>query len=108
NSISLIKFLQKSGMKKIIYLFVISCFLNSSAKSQTTFNEELKKHYLNVYHQSVLYNDAKTAIGALHGYISLENKNIPYKDTLSMLYFATQSYYTALILSQEVLKEDPN
>ena len=95
-------------MKKIIYLVLIASF-SITAKSQTAFADSLKKHYLNVYRQSVFYNDVKTAINALHGFTVLSNnaQAMPYKDTLAMLYFANKEFYSALLLSQEVLKQDP-
>jgi tetratricopeptide (TPR) repeat protein len=95
-------------MKKIIYLAVITSF-SINATSQNAFTDSLKKHYINVYHQSFRYNDAKTAISALNGYIAMSNNEqvLPYKDTLSMLYFANKEFYSALLLSQEVVKQDP-
>ncbi|MFZ9387216.1 MAG: tetratricopeptide repeat protein [Chitinophagaceae bacterium] len=66
----------------------------------------LKKHYLSVYRQAVYYNDLNTAIGALHGYLAV-GKSIPYKDTLSMLYFNAKSFVSALQLAEEVYKADP-
>lgn len=67
----------------------------------------LKRHYLKMYNQAMVYNDANEAINALHGYIALDNSLI-YKDTLSMLYFGRKSYYSSLLLSEEVYKAQPS
>lgn len=85
------------------------CF-TVTAKSQTSFTDSLRKHYLNVYHQSIEYEDLRNAISALHGYIAVSNdaQALPYKDTLSMCYFANKEFYLSLVLAQEVLKKDPS
>lgn len=66
----------------------------------------LKKHYLKMYSNALSWNDAGAAISALHGYLAVDD-NLSYKDTLSMLYFSTKNYYSALILSEEVYKGQP-
>ncbi|MBK7883754.1 MAG: hypothetical protein IPJ81_08100 [Chitinophagaceae bacterium] len=96
-------------MKKIIYLLIVTGF-SFTANSQVAFSDSLKKHYVDIYRQSVAYNDVRTAIGALHGYVALSNaaQGVPYKDTLAMLYFVNKEFYPSLLLSQEVLKQDPS
>lgn len=89
-------------MKKIFFL-LCGLIVISSSNGQT---DSLKKHYLKMYKQALTYNDATIAINALHGYIA-EDNNILYKDTLSMLYFNTKSYYSALLLAEEVYKASP-
>jgi tetratricopeptide (TPR) repeat protein len=93
-------------MKKIVPL--LTClFLASVAYAQTPTMDSLKKHYLKVYNQAVLYNDVHTAIGALNGYIAIDNSP-QYKDTLSMLYFSSGAYYSSLALAQEVHQAVPS
>lgn len=89
-------------MKKFVPL-LICLFVFSAVKAQ---DSSLKKHYLKVYNQALNYNDANTAVNALHGYLALDN-NMLYKDTLSMLYFSIKSYYSALMLAEEVYKAVP-
>jgi tetratricopeptide (TPR) repeat protein len=89
-------------MKRIAPLFF--CLLTLSVAAQDT--EAMKKHYLKVYNQGLTYSDANAAINALHGYLSVDN-NLNYKDTLSMLYFSSKSYYSALLLAEEVYKGNP-
>lgn len=90
-------------MKKITP-FLFCFFLVFNGYSQD--NEALKKHYLKMYQQGISYNDISTAITSLHGYIALDN-SLAYKDTLSMLYFSTKSYYSSLMLAEEVYKGMP-
>ncbi len=91
-------------MKKKIFslLTALLVFCGAIAQDSTT----LKKHYLKVYNQSLSYNDATTAINALQGYIAIDD-GVAYRDTLSMLYFTTRNYYSALLLSEEVFKAVP-
>jgi len=92
-------------MKKLIPLLL--CFIVvAGASAQTAESVTLRKHYLKMYNQSLVYNDISTAINALHGYIA-EDNNLAYKDTLSMLYFSTKSYVSSLLLSEEVYKHSP-
>jgi len=69
--------------------------------------EAMKKHYLKTYNHALEYNDVNAAINALHNYLA-EDSNIMYRDTLSMLYYSVKSYYSSLILSEEVYKAQPN
>ncbi len=90
-------------MKKI--LPVLTCVvMMMSAQAQD--NEAMKKHYLKIYSQGLTYNDVNTAISGLHGYIAADD-NLYYKDTLSMLYFTTKSFYSSLLLAEEVYKKAP-
>jgi tetratricopeptide (TPR) repeat protein len=89
-------------MKKLIPLF-IGILVISGAAAQDSIS--LRKHHLKVYRQALAYNDANAAINALQNYIAADNNN-RYKDTLSMLYFNVKSYYSALLLAEEVYKAD--
>jgi tetratricopeptide (TPR) repeat protein len=85
---------------------VLACLMISSvalAQDSTA----LKKHYLRVYNNAIAYNDVGAAINGLHGYLA-EDNSLAYKDTLSMLYFSSKSYYSALVLAEEVYKASPN
>lgn len=90
-------------MKKLITILLLS-LIHLYAASQTT--ADLGNHFLKVYRQAMKYNDANTAISALHNYIVTDN-NIQFKDTLSMLYFSSKSYYSSLLLAEEVRKAFP-
>ncbi|HMK25068.1 MAG TPA: tetratricopeptide repeat protein [Chitinophagaceae bacterium] len=90
-------------MKKLIPV-LLGLLIVSGATAQD--NATLQKHYLKVYKQALAYNDANAAINALQNYIVTDN-NLSYKDTLSMLYFNVKSYYSSLLLSEEVYKAAP-
>lgn len=89
---------------KRIYLLIICAALAGSSYSQDSV--ALRKHYLKVYTQALTYNDVNAAINSLHGYLAVDN-SLAYKDTLSMLYFTTKNYYSALMLAEEVYKAVP-
>lgn len=91
-------------MKKFVPFLIFLCLANAGSAQDT---EVLKKHYLKVYSQALTYNDVNAAINSLHGYLAVDN-SLSYKDTLSMLYFTTKSYYSALLLAEEVYKADAN
>ena len=88
-------------MKKYLLIFVL-IILTGNAFTQ---NDNLKSHYLKMFRNAMSYNDPDAAINALHGYIAIDS-NVAYKDTLSLLYFVRKSYYSALILAEEVTKTD--
>jgi tetratricopeptide (TPR) repeat protein len=90
-------------MKKMIPV-LLCLFVTYAVSAQD--NDALKKHYQKVYKQALTYNDANAAINALQNYIAADN-SIAYKDTLSMLYFNVKSYYSALLLADEVSKAAP-
>ncbi len=91
-------------MKKIVpFLFFIG--FTAGANAQDT--AAMKKHYLKIYNQGLLYNDLNTGVYALQGYLAIDN-NIHYRDTLSMLYYATKNYYSSLLLGKEVYEAMPD
>lgn len=90
-------------MKKLIPVLLGVMIVSGAAAQDST---AFKKHYLIVYRQALTYNDVNAAINALHGYIAADN-SLNYKDTLSMLYFNAKSYYSSLLLAEEVYKAAP-
>lgn len=90
-------------MKKLLPI-LLCLFVTYASSAQD--NDAVKKHSLKVFKQALAYNDANAAINALQNYIA-EDNNIAYKDTLSILYFNVKSYYSALLLAEEVYKAAP-
>jgi len=90
-------------MKRFLFFVISIGLLSASAQDSAG----LRKHYLKVYNQAITYNDINAGINALQNYIAVDN-NISYKDTLSMLYFSSKSYISALLLSEEVYKTVPS
>ena len=88
-------------MKQLILFFCLILFTTVSFAQ----NDNQKSHYLKVFHNAMKYNDPDAAINALHGYIAIDS-SVAYKDTLSLLYFVRKSYYSALLLAEEVTKAD--
>lgn len=91
--------------RKILVAFT-AILMMTRLDAQQGENQGLKGHYLRMYNQALTYNDVNAAIGALHGYLA-EDNNIAYKDTLSVLYFTTRQFYSALLLAEEVYKAVP-
>ncbi len=88
-------------MKSLFLISLIAASYISNAQSTT------KQHYLDVYKRGIKYNDSRTAITALQGYLAL-GEDLPYKDTLAMIYYLSGEYYPSLLLSQEVMATDKN
>lgn len=89
-------------MKK---MFTVTLLLMTVLASRAQDTEAMKSHYLKIYSQAITYNDVNAAINGLYGYLAIDN-SMKYKDTLSMLYFTTKSYYSSLLLAEEVYKAD--
>lgn len=89
-------------MKK---MFTVTLLLMTVLASRAQDTEAMKSHYLKIYSQAITYNDVNAAINGLYGYLAIDN-SMKYKDTLSMLYFTTKSYYSSLLLAEEVYKSD--
>lgn len=89
--------------KKFVFLLAMVAVISVSAQNTV----DMKKHYLKIYDNVLIYNDARSAINALQGYIAIDS-GMAYKDTLSMLYFSTKAYVSALILAEEVYKASPS
>ncbi len=95
----------KTSTMKRITPFLCCLLITSAAVAQDA--DAMKKHYLKMYNQGLTYNDPTAAINSLHGFLALDN-NMAYKDTLSMLYFGSKSYYSSLLLSEEVFAAQPD
>jgi tetratricopeptide (TPR) repeat protein len=89
-------------MKKLIPV-LLGLMIVSAATAQDS--AALRKHFIKVYRQALNYNDVNAGINALHNLIAIDN-SIAYKDTLSILYFNVKSYYSCLLLAEEVYKAD--
>ncbi len=89
---------------KRITCCLLAILLINQANAQSSLADSLKKHYQKTYSQALLYNDINVAINSLQNILAASNgtNNLVVKDTLSMLYHASKSYYSALVLSKEV------
>jgi len=94
-------------MRKLLLLIMGVIMINVSL-AQSSITDSLRSHYERTYQQALVYNDISVAINSLQNLIAetpASNK-IVLKDTLAMLYFASKSYYSALVLSKEVQQAD--
>ncbi|MEO6610685.1 MAG: CDC27 family protein [Chitinophagaceae bacterium] len=89
--------------KMLLFLFVMGFSVGVKAQDSAA----MKKHYLKMYRQGLVYTDLNTGIYALQGYLAIDN-NIQYRDTLSMLYYATKNYYSSMLLGKEVYEAMPD
>lgn len=96
-------------MKKALLVFG-AVILFSLSNAQNSIKDSLKAHYERTYQQALQYNDINVAINALQNILAETNDNSVFliKDTLSMLYFASKSYYSSLMLSKEVHQANPS
>lgn len=91
-------------------LLVLALGITVQTNAQVSVGDSIKAHYMKTYQQAIDYNDAGVAINSLQNIIveTTGPNKILFKDTLSMLYFASKSYYSALILSKEVYQASPS
>lgn len=87
-------------MKCITALLAVFFFAASASAQNPT-----KQHYLDLYKRALKYNDTRTAITALNGYLTLGDE-LPYKDTLGYIYYLAGDYYSSLLLTKEVTDAD--
>jgi tetratricopeptide (TPR) repeat protein len=92
-------------MRKLL-LLLTAVFVINFSQAQVSVSDSLKNHYQKTYQQALQYNDVNVAINALQNILAEthDNNTVLLKDTLAMLYFASKSYYSALVLSKEVYK----
>lgn len=90
-------------MRKTLLTLTAVILINISF-AQTSIMDSLKIHYQKTYEQALKYNDVNVAINSLQHIIAETQgtASVTLKDTLAMLYFASKSYYQALLLSKEV------
>ena len=96
-------------MRKLSF-FLMGILVTNLSYAQLSVSDSLKNHYQRTYQQALKYNDVNVAINSLQNIIA-ENpgsSSIVLKDTLAMLYFASKSYYSSLLLSKEVYQANPS
>ncbi len=90
-------------MRKLVLLLTGVVAFNIS-HAQLSVSDSLKNHYQKTYQLALQYNDINVAVNSLQNMIveTPGDAVIPLKDTLAMLYFASKSWYSCLLLSKEV------
>ncbi len=91
-------------------LLIIGIIIIQISNAQSSFSESVKDHYQKTYQQALQYNDINVAINSLQNIMAETPGNDKFllKDTLSMLYFASKNYYSALLLAKEVYHSTPS
>lgn len=93
-------------MKSLLLLIVLSCF-SVSVFSQAGGSNPSRQHYIDLYKRALKYNDTRTAITALNGYLTYGD-DIAYMDTLGYIYYLAGDYYSSLLLTKEVTEAKPD
>jgi tetratricopeptide (TPR) repeat protein len=92
-------------IKSLPVLFALICF--SATVFAQSDNKTSKDHYLSLYKRALKYNDSRTAITALNGYLTYGD-DMSYMDTLGYIYYLAGDYYSSLLLTKEVTDAKPD
>ncbi len=90
-------------MKNLLYIFTF--VITSAAIAQTTNALELEKQRLK---QSLAYGDKVVAASLMYNIISLEGEQSTYKDSLAYLYFNGRNYVSCFLVTNDILKSNPD
>jgi tetratricopeptide (TPR) repeat protein len=90
---------------RIVPVFLLVFCFSASAFAQGG-STPGRQHYLDLYKRALKYNDSRTAITALNGYLTLGD-DVAYKDTLGYIYYLAGDYYSSLLLTKEVTDAQP-
>lgn len=82
------------------------CLITASVFGQV--NNESVGFEKKVLEKAKLYNDINVVKSSMMRLVLLEGENSTYKDSLAFIYFQERAYASSFIVSQEVLKRDPN
>ncbi len=76
------------------------------AKASKSFDR--MQHYRQIYASAVKYNDFAVATQALYEMIAISPNSKGLKDTLSQVYFQRAAWPQVVLLTMEILEDDPN
>jgi tetratricopeptide (TPR) repeat protein len=98
-------------LKQTLLFISLAIFSYTQVSAQKLTVENYQKMTMDsqkkILKQSLAYNDASTAIHALHSIIALEGANSSYKDSLAIVYFQSGAYASSFSLSKELLANKP-
>lgn len=97
-------------MNKILILITFLASIQASyAQKMSQESIKLSDLELNkkIVRQSLLYNDAQTAIASMHRIIAHEGPTSTYKDSLAITYFKAGNYLSSHLIAKELLKTRP-
>ena len=96
-------------MKKVIFTICAVLVLQGMAMAQSTGkNSSEYKRQHDIYKRALAYNDYSVAKSAIYEMMSLDPNDHALQDTLALMYFDFKQYASAILVSNDVLKSDPN
>ncbi|HKJ06168.1 MAG TPA: hypothetical protein VJ970_01745, partial [Flavobacteriaceae bacterium] len=87
------------------YFLIATLLVVTSVLAQNNTSITLEKQKLK---QALLYNDQQVAASAMYNIIALEGEKSTYKDSLAYLYFNAGKHVSSFLVSNDVLKNNPN
>lgn len=97
----------RKGLFLIALLITTLSFSQERAATTTIDSAAFQKQYF-VYQISKKYNDFNTARTALYNMLSMAPNNIAILDSLALIYFDFNQYTSAALISQDIVKINPN
>ncbi|PCH53923.1 MAG: hypothetical protein COC22_01385 [Flavobacteriaceae bacterium] len=90
-------------MKNLIYIFTF--IITSTVIAQTTTSLDFEKQQLK---QALAYGDNAVAAASMYAIINIEGPQSTYKDSLAYLYFNVRNYSSCYLVTNDILKNNPN
>jgi tetratricopeptide (TPR) repeat protein len=90
-------------MKNLIYIFTFT--ITSTVIAQTANTLDFEKQKLK---QALSYGDTNVAAASMYAIINLEGPQSIYKDSLAYLYFNERNYSSCFLVTNDILKNNPN
>jgi tetratricopeptide (TPR) repeat protein len=97
----------------LLLLLTLAAFANAQGSKKGTASTpppvaaDPAKIHKDVYHNALLSGDVQTAIIAVQYLLAAAPDQKSWRDTLAILYFQGGAYESAILTSQQVLKDDP-
>ena len=89
-------------MKNLIY--ILTFIITTTAIAQTSNTIALEKQKLK---QALAYGDKVVAASSMYNLISMEGPHSTYKDSLAYLYFNGRNYISCFLVTNDILKTNP-
>ena len=90
-------------MKNLIY--ILTFIITTTAIAQTSNTVVLEKEKLK---QALAYGDKSVAASCMYNIINMEGPQSSYKDSLAYLYFNGRNYVSCFLVTNDILKKNPD
>ena len=90
-------------MKNLIYILTFVITTTAIAQNANSINLEKQK-----LKQALSYGDTNVAAASMYAIINLEGPQSTYKDSLAYLYFKDRNYSSCFLVTNDILKNNPN